>query len=65
LLVCSDGLSDVVGDEVLGEALGSAAEPDACAEALVKVALQGGAPDNVTVVIADVVEADDGAGSTH
>jgi protein phosphatase len=53
-LLCSDGLSDVVGDEALKEAL--ELEPDAtrCAQMLVRLALQGGGPDNVTVIVADV-----------
>ena len=54
LLLCSDGLSDVVDDELLAGALASG-PPDACAERLVELALAAGARDNVTVVVADVV----------
>jgi serine/threonine protein phosphatase PrpC len=53
-LLCSDGLSDIVTDDAIAEVLRSAKEPQACAERLVKLALQAGAPDNVTVVVADV-----------
>jgi PPM family protein phosphatase len=55
LLLCSDGLSDYVADEQIAEAM---AEPDAGAVAreLTRRALDGGGRDNVTVVIADVVE---------
>lgn len=55
-LLCSDGLSDVVDDEVIAEALASEPDPDHCARLLVQLALRAGAPDNVTVIIADVAE---------
>ncbi|HET6213503.1 MAG TPA: protein phosphatase 2C domain-containing protein [Micromonosporaceae bacterium] len=56
ILLCSDGLSDIVTDESIAHALRSYPDPRDCAERLVKLALQAGAPDNVTVVIADLVE---------
>jgi serine/threonine protein phosphatase PrpC len=54
LLLCSDGLSDVLEPERLAELL---AEPDAArsADALVRAALRAGARDNVTAVVADAV----------
>lgn len=54
-LVCSDGLSGYVSDEHMAELL---ALPDttAAVTALVDAALEAGAPDNVTCVVADVVE---------
>jgi protein phosphatase len=55
-LLCSDGLSDIVTDHSIERAMASYAEPQQCAEQLVKLALQAGAPDNVTVVVADVVK---------
>jgi protein phosphatase len=55
-LLCSDGLSDIVTDASIERAMVSHAEPQQCAEQLVKLALQAGAPDNVTVVVADVVK---------
>jgi PPM family protein phosphatase len=58
LLLCSDGLSDVVHDHQIGQALREQAELDDCAAELVKLALAAGGPDNVTVVVADVVRAD-------
>jgi serine/threonine protein phosphatase PrpC len=54
LLLCSDGLSDIVTDENIAEVLRHVTERQACAERLVKLALQAGAPDNVTVVLADL-----------
>jgi protein phosphatase len=53
-LLCSDGLSDVVTDEAIGQALASYPEPQECAEQLVKLAVQAGGPDNITVIVADV-----------
>jgi protein phosphatase len=56
-LVCSDGLCGYVGDERIHELLGLA-DPVAVVTALVDAALEAGAPDNVTCVVADVVAAD-------
>ncbi|SDQ22690.1 PP2C family serine/threonine-protein phosphatase [Quadrisphaera sp. DSM 44207] len=58
-LLCSDGLSGVVSDETIAETLASVADRAACAERLVQLALRAGGPDNITCVVADVV---DGAG---
>ncbi|MER7888834.1 protein phosphatase 2C domain-containing protein [Micromonospora sp. NPDC094482] len=54
LLLCSDGLSDYVEDEAIAVALGAYGDRQLCGEQLVKLAHQAGAPDNVTVVVADV-----------
>jgi serine/threonine protein phosphatase PrpC len=54
-LLCSDGLSDIVTDEAIALVLRNAADPGAAAERLVKLALQAGAPDNVTVVVTDPI----------
>ena len=56
-LLCSDGLSDVVVDDALANTLGRIADPQDCADELILLALAGGGPDNVTAVIADVVNA--------
>jgi PPM family protein phosphatase len=55
LLLCSDGLSDVVRDDTIGHALGRYPDRTQCAEQLVKLALDAGSTDNITVVVADVV----------
>lgn len=55
-VVCSDGLPDAVPPAVLEEALASGGTVEECARSLVKLALEGGGPDNVTVVVGDVVE---------
>jgi serine/threonine protein phosphatase PrpC len=61
-LLCSDGLSDYVDDEVIGATLGRYTDPQECARQLVELALRAGAPDNVTVVVCDVVPAAVGGG---
>jgi protein phosphatase len=58
-MLCSDGLSGVVSHETLTETMVDAEDVDACADELVELALRGGAPDNVTVVVADIVDLDD------
>ena len=55
-LICSDGLSDYVARDTIDEVLTTERKPDVCAERLVQLALRAGAPDNVTVVIGDVVD---------
>jgi serine/threonine protein phosphatase PrpC len=54
-LLCSDGLSGVVGEDVIAHQL-SGGDPTGAVMRLVEAAIEGGAPDNVTVVVADVVE---------
>ncbi|MFI5837827.1 PP2C family protein-serine/threonine phosphatase [Micromonospora sp. NPDC051300] len=55
-LLCSDGLSNVVRADTLTEVLNERLERDACAARLIDLALRAGGPDNITVVVADVVE---------
>ncbi|MGH3903892.1 MAG: protein phosphatase 2C domain-containing protein [Pseudonocardiaceae bacterium] len=54
-LLCSDGLSGVVSTETLAEAL-KIADPQVCSDRLIELALKGGGPDNVTCIVADVVD---------
>jgi PPM family protein phosphatase len=56
-LVCSDGLTGVVSEETLRTELAGAGPAEA-AEKLVALALRSGGPDNVTVIVADVVDTD-------
>jgi PPM family protein phosphatase len=55
-LLCSDGLSGVVSDETLRETLTTIEDPDAVARQLIELALHGGGPDNITCIVADVVD---------
>jgi protein phosphatase len=55
-LICSDGLSGVVSDETIAATMKEYSDPNQCAERLIQLALRGGGPDNITVIIADVTE---------
>ncbi len=52
LLLCSDGLSEMVNDAAITAALDAEAEPEAAAKALLQQANDRGGRDNITVVIA-------------
>ena len=55
-LLCSDGLTGVVSFAGIANAHGSGLSAEEVADRLIKESLDGGAPDNVTVVIVDVAE---------
>src|SRR4051794_5519176 len=59
-LLCSDGLSGVVSDETLATTLTTYKDPRECADRLIDLALRGGGPDNITCIVADVVNVDFG-----
>ncbi len=61
-LLSSDGLHGLVSGEEIAAILGSR-EPTGCVTELVDLALSRGAPDNVTVVVAHVVEGLDTVGA--
>jgi protein phosphatase len=61
LLLCSDGLSDVVEHEALERVLLAPSTRDACVDALIGLALESGARDNISAVVADVVSRTDQA----
>ena len=54
-LLCSDGLTGVLDDDTLAELLGHSDLTWAAAQ-MIEYALAAGAPDNVTVALAEVVE---------
>ena len=55
LLLCSDGLSNIVTDqEILYEVI-HGGESEECCQRLLDIALSRGAPDNVTVVLFQIV----------
>ncbi|MFF0309041.1 PP2C family protein-serine/threonine phosphatase [Streptosporangium sp. NPDC004379] len=60
-LLCSDGLSGVVSAETLHHTLSTVDDPEAVVRALIDLANRGGGPDNITCVVADVLEVDEGA----
>jgi protein phosphatase len=56
-MMCSDGLNGYVSDSIIHMNLSSEQTPDEVVEVLIGEALMAGAPDNVTVVLVDVVPA--------
>lgn len=58
-LLCSDGLTDYVGDAEIKAVLMGHEEPLVAAEACVALARKAGTRDNVTAVVCDVVYGDD------
>jgi PPM family protein phosphatase len=58
-MACSDGLSGVVPDQLMKNILLSNVDIQEAGDLLVGEALEFGAPDNVTVVLVDVVDAKD------
>jgi protein phosphatase len=61
-LLCSDGLSGVVTEQTLHQTLASVGDPDKAALRLVDLAIKGGGPDNITCIVADVIDVRDGTG---
>lgn len=55
-LLCSDGLSDYVGQDVIEEILREAKTPEQAADRCIEIALRAHTRDNVTVIVADVVD---------
>lgn len=60
-LICSDGLSDYVARDTIEEVVRAGDSPNDTASRLVDLALRAGAPDNVTCVVGDMVDASDGS----
>jgi protein phosphatase len=52
LLLCTDGLTDMISDEKITEILGKGEAADKLCQELVEQALEAGGKDNVTVVVA-------------
>ncbi|MFJ5230218.1 PP2C family protein-serine/threonine phosphatase [Kitasatospora sp. NPDC088391] len=55
-LICSDGLSGPVSHQTLEETLGSYYAPEQTIQELIQLALRGGGPDNITCIVADVID---------
>ena len=59
-LLCSDGLSGVVSARnAIRNTRSTIDDPEDAVDALVALALRGGGPDNITCVVADVVDAEE------
>ncbi|WP_026313510.1 PP2C family protein-serine/threonine phosphatase [Actinomadura flavalba] len=55
-LLCSDGLSGVVTAETIFQVLTEVSDADQAVRQLIDLANRGGGPDNITCVVADVVD---------
>jgi hypothetical protein len=55
-MLCSDGLSGFVPDNEIAEVLISVATPQDAVERLVSMSMRAGSTDNITVVVADVLD---------
>ncbi|HEV7148667.1 MAG TPA: PP2C family serine/threonine-protein phosphatase [Pedococcus sp.] len=55
-LIASDGLTDYVAGDTIAEIVTAGEPPSRTADRLVELALKAGAPDNVTIVVGDVVD---------
>lgn len=60
-LLCSDGLSGFTTDAKIESTLRETPDLDQCADRLIRLAFDGGGADNITVVLADVVDGDEPA----
>ncbi|MGN6793801.1 MAG: PP2C family protein-serine/threonine phosphatase [Streptosporangiaceae bacterium] len=55
-LLCSDGLSDVVSDETVHKTLTQLSDLNEAVGQLIDLAIRSGGPDNITCVLADVID---------
>ena len=59
-MICSDGLSSVVSAETIAQSMREYVDPAQCVDRLIQLALRSGGPDNITVIVADVLDLDTG-----
>ncbi|MCX4549656.1 protein phosphatase 2C domain-containing protein [Streptomyces sp. NBC_01387] len=57
-MICSDGLSGVVSHQTMEDTLASYQGPAETIQELIQLALRGGGPDNITCIVADVLDVD-------
>ena len=57
-LLCSDGLSGPVDAQKIYEVLSAEADPQRAVDRLIELARENGGPDNITAVVADVLESE-------
>ena len=63
IVLCTDGLPTVLRDEQISEAVEELEEPQSACEELVRQTIDGGAPDNVTVVAVHFFEGESNGAS--
>ncbi|GAC1383990.1 MAG: hypothetical protein NVSMB33_12230 [Ktedonobacteraceae bacterium] len=64
LLLCSDGLWDMVRDPLIQQVMSTVPDPSQMGNALIKAALDGGGEDNVSVIVVSITEATRRTGMT-
>ena len=64
LLLCTDGLWDMVRDPTIEQILSAVPDPSQTGNALIKAALEGGGEDNVSVIVVQIAEASQHTGMT-
>lgn len=65
LLLCSDGLWDMTRDPLIQEVMGKPTrDPNNTSQGLIKLALDGGGEDNVSVIVVQFAESNDRTGIT-
>jgi protein phosphatase len=64
-LLCSDGLSDVVSDETVQKTLTQLTDLEEAVAQLIDLAIRSGGPDNITCVLADVIDTESGQQPTE
>jgi len=62
LMICSDGLTNMLSDDTIAQTLRRHADPQQAADTLVDMANQAGGDDNITVILLDALS--DGAAAT-
>jgi protein phosphatase len=60
-LLCSDGVTAVLPDKAIEDLMAAPTGPEVVVEQLITLANQGGGPDNITCIVADVVDVVDAA----
>jgi serine/threonine protein phosphatase PrpC len=58
-LLCSDGLNAVLNERLVEQVVRETKDLRDCVNTLVDLTLAGGSPDNITIAVVEVVEADD------
>ncbi|HZM78464.1 MAG TPA: protein phosphatase 2C domain-containing protein [Candidatus Limnocylindrales bacterium] len=57
-LICSDGLSSVVSSDTIAQTMREYVDPKQCVDRMLALALRGGGPDNITIIVADASDDD-------
>nr|HET6903585.1 protein phosphatase 2C domain-containing protein [Ktedonobacteraceae bacterium] len=62
IVLCSDGLWDMVRDPIIEQVLNTVPDPTQTRHALIQAALDGGGEDNVSVIVIHIANSPQGAG---